>query len=196
MEKKPGDIIVLHMCIRNYDHMMQFLRCGTQRADGQKERTEGQKKWHIGVSVYLKTIKKRTNCGEIFFNLHYKCAEVPQSTASKSVHTFFLLPPLFSRTSHLQSRINKMANENSVDYQGKTFFFFLEKERVEGIYDVQIAGKHICKSKIESRHFYFSSQAKLSQVLIITPRQRKVTHFSRICPSSRKGGNSTLSLKK
>ena len=124
MEKKPGDIIVLHMCIRNYDHMMQFLRCGTQRADGQKERTEGQKKWHIGVSVYLKTIKKRTNCGEIFFNLHYKCAEVPQSTASKSVHTFFLLPPLFSRTSHLQSRINKMANENSVDYQGKTFFFF------------------------------------------------------------------------
>ena len=75
-------------------------------------------------------------------------------------------------------------------------FFFLEKERVEGIYDVQIAGKHICKSKIESRHFYFSSQAKLSQVLIITPRQRKVTHFSRICPSSRKGGNSTLSLKK
>ena len=44
MEKKPGDIIVLHMCIRNYDHMMQFLRGGTQRADGQKERTEGQKK--------------------------------------------------------------------------------------------------------------------------------------------------------
>ena len=128
MKKKPGDIIGLCMCIRNYDHMMQFLRCGTQRADGQKERTEGQKKWHIGVSVHLKIIKKRTECGEIFFNLHYKCAEVPQSTASKSMHTFFLLPPLFSRTSHLQSRINKMANESSVDYQGKTFFFFGERE--------------------------------------------------------------------
>ena len=40
MKKKPGDIIGLCMCIRNYDHMMQFLRCGTQQ---QMDRKKGPK---------------------------------------------------------------------------------------------------------------------------------------------------------
>ena len=37
------------------------------------------------------------------------------------------------------------------------------------VYDVQIAGKCICEPKIESRHFYFSPQAKLSPRFLSSP---------------------------
>ena len=38
MKKTPGDIIILHMCTKNYDHDVQFLR---YVRDGSKD---GQKK--------------------------------------------------------------------------------------------------------------------------------------------------------
>ena len=44
MKKAPGDIIILHMCIKSYDQMMysswEMVRDG--RTDG---RTDGRKKW-------------------------------------------------------------------------------------------------------------------------------------------------------
>ena len=40
MKKGPGDIIILQMCTKNYDHMMyiQFLRYGVCQTDGQMDR--------------------------------------------------------------------------------------------------------------------------------------------------------------
>ena len=38
-EKTPGDIIILHMCTKNYD--VWFLRYGARRTD---EQTDGRKK--------------------------------------------------------------------------------------------------------------------------------------------------------
>ena len=40
----PGDIIILHMCIKNNDHDVQFQKYGVRRM---YKRTDGWKKWHI-----------------------------------------------------------------------------------------------------------------------------------------------------
>ena len=39
MKKRPGDINILHMCTKNYDHDVQLLRYGARRTDG---RTDGK----------------------------------------------------------------------------------------------------------------------------------------------------------
>ena len=42
MKKTPSDIIILHMCTKNYDQMMYDLRDGAQWMDGQTDgRTDG-----------------------------------------------------------------------------------------------------------------------------------------------------------
>ena len=39
----PADIIFLHMCNKNYDHDVQFLRYGLRWTDGQTDRqTDGK----------------------------------------------------------------------------------------------------------------------------------------------------------
>ena len=44
MKKTPGDIIILHMCTKNYDHMMHgFWQWWA--TDGM----DGRKKWHTEV---------------------------------------------------------------------------------------------------------------------------------------------------
>ena len=52
MKKIPGDIIILNMCTKNYDHMMydswDMERDGQTNKEGE---TEGQEKWHIEVGV-------------------------------------------------------------------------------------------------------------------------------------------------
>ena len=37
MKKIPGDSIILHMCTKNYDDDVWFLRYGVQQTDGQKK---------------------------------------------------------------------------------------------------------------------------------------------------------------
>ena len=49
MKKMRGDIIILHMCAKNYDQMMMRDR----RTD---RRTDGQKKWHTEVGAPPKNI--------------------------------------------------------------------------------------------------------------------------------------------
>ena len=61
IKKTSGDIIILHMCTKKYDHMMYSswdMMCNRQ-TDGQTDRwTEGQtdrwKKWHIEVGAQPK----------------------------------------------------------------------------------------------------------------------------------------------
>ena len=56
MKKKPGDIIILHMCTKNYDEMKydswDMVRDG--RTDG---RTDGRKKWQVEVGAPPKKYK-------------------------------------------------------------------------------------------------------------------------------------------
>ena len=54
MKKIPGDIIILHMCTKNYDQMMY----GSQDMVRDR-RTDGRKKWHIEVGVPPKNYCKR-----------------------------------------------------------------------------------------------------------------------------------------
>ena len=50
MKKMPGDIIILHMCTKNYDQMM--YGSWDMVRDGQTDRrTDGRKKWHIEVGA-------------------------------------------------------------------------------------------------------------------------------------------------
>ena len=51
----------------------------------------------------------------MFFNLQYKCAEVPISPISKSAPPFSAASS-FSKNVSTQVRINKMVNEHTVDY--------------------------------------------------------------------------------
>ena len=58
-KKKPGDIIILHMCTKNYDHMMQgsWDKVHEGRSDRQTdERTDRRKKWHIEVGAPPKNV--------------------------------------------------------------------------------------------------------------------------------------------
>ena len=50
MKKTPGNIIILHMCAKNYDHMMYSSQdiVPNRWIDRQ---TNGQKKWHIEVGA-------------------------------------------------------------------------------------------------------------------------------------------------
>ena len=50
MKKRPGDIIILLMCIKNYDQIM--YSSWDMVRDG---RTDGRKKWHIEWVPQLKT---------------------------------------------------------------------------------------------------------------------------------------------
>ena len=55
-EKKPGDIIILHMCTKNYDHMMYSSQDIVHEA-----RTDGWKKWHIEVGTSPKNNNKEND---------------------------------------------------------------------------------------------------------------------------------------
>ena len=50
MKKATGDIIILHMCTKNYDQMMHgsWDMVHDRQTD---RRTEGQKKWHVKVGT-------------------------------------------------------------------------------------------------------------------------------------------------
>ena len=37
LKKTPQDIITLHMCTKNHDHMMVILKCGAQWMDRQMD---------------------------------------------------------------------------------------------------------------------------------------------------------------
>ena len=49
----PEDIITLHKCTKNYDHMMygSWDMVYNRWTDGETDRTDGQKKWHIAVGT-------------------------------------------------------------------------------------------------------------------------------------------------
>ena len=79
MKKLPGDIIILHMCNKNYDQMMY----GSWDMDaivreGQKDwRTDGRKKWHIKVGVPPKTINSICITIPIYLNDFQHSAAFP-----------------------------------------------------------------------------------------------------------------------
>ena len=61
LKKLPEDIIILHMCTKNYDHTI-FSSLVTE-CDG---RTDGQKKWHIQVDVPPKNYSLIKKLSEIY----------------------------------------------------------------------------------------------------------------------------------
>ena len=66
--------------------------------------------------VAKKNQESRQGLHEIFFNLHYKCTEVLLSPISKST-PYYLLLIFFEECLNPQVRINKMANEHTIDYR-------------------------------------------------------------------------------
>ena len=66
--------------------------------------------------VAKETQESRQGLHEIFFNLHYKCTEVLLSPISKST-PYYLLLIFFEECLNPQVRINKMANEHTIDYR-------------------------------------------------------------------------------
>ena len=67
MRKKPGDIIILHRCTKNYDQTMysswDMLR--DRRTDGQMD---GQKKWHIEVGAPPKKLLRQEKLNKVLEN--------------------------------------------------------------------------------------------------------------------------------
>ena len=63
-----------------------------------------------------KNKKEHKTLHEIFFNLQYKCAEVPTSRISKIDSPIFCCPLFFKEFLNPEVRINKMVNEYTVDY--------------------------------------------------------------------------------
>ena len=62
MKKTPGDIIILHMCTKNYNEMMYGswdMVCDTQTDRGTEGGTYGWKKWHIEVGAPPKNQQSR-----------------------------------------------------------------------------------------------------------------------------------------
>ena len=62
-KKTPGDIIILHMCIKNYDHVCTVAEiwCATD------EQTDRRKKWYIEVGAPPENHKNRKNHGIILY---------------------------------------------------------------------------------------------------------------------------------
>ena len=59
MKKTPGDIIILHMCTKNYDQMM--YGSWDMVRDRQTDRqTDGRKKWHM-EEHFSKLISNKNN---------------------------------------------------------------------------------------------------------------------------------------
>ena len=72
LKKAPEDIIILHMCLKNYDKMLfgSWDMVRNRRTDGQTDgRTEKVTYWmsHLKIFVLLKAEKKR----DIFFNIAF-----------------------------------------------------------------------------------------------------------------------------
>ena len=63
--KKPGDIIILHMCAKNYDHVMYGswdMVCNRQTGRQAERQIDGWKKWHIEVGAPIKKGKFKDLC--------------------------------------------------------------------------------------------------------------------------------------
>ena len=69
MKKAPGEIISLHMCTKNFDHMMNGS--WDMVRDGRKDRQrDGQKKWHIKMDAPPEKFKQQSeNVPSSFFKI-------------------------------------------------------------------------------------------------------------------------------